>query len=89
MSPRWTARLLRTSAVAALVALGLILWPLFDPSPLVVVVAMSIGQAIGTLSFALFLIVVFFDLRRAGVLRGFRRVSRPPPESTEREDRER
>lgn len=79
MSPRWTTRLLRIAAIAALVALALIVWPLFDPSPIVVVLAMSLGQMIGTLSFVSFLVVVFFDMRRAGLLRGFRRVSRAPP----------
>lgn len=79
MSPRWTTRLLRGAAIAAIVALALIVWPLFDPSPLAVVIAMSLGQLIGTLSFVSFLVVVFFDMRRAGLLRGFRRISRAPP----------
>jgi hypothetical protein len=86
MSPRWTNYTLRVAALAALVALALIVWPLFDPSPIAVVVAMSVGQMLGTLSFVAFLVVVFFDMRRAGLLRGFRRISRaPPPPETGKE----
>jgi hypothetical protein len=47
----------------ALVALGLIVWSLLDPRPIPVIVAMSVGQVIGTLSFAAFVVVVVGDLR--------------------------
>ena len=40
-------------------------WSLFDPRPIPVVVAMSVGQALGTLSLGLFLLIVYLDLRRA------------------------
>jgi hypothetical protein len=39
-------------------------WSIVDPRPLPVVVAMSLGQMLGTLSFAAFLVVVVTDLRR-------------------------
>jgi hypothetical protein len=47
----------------ALFALGLIVWSLLDPRPIPVIVAMSVGQVIGTVSFAAFLVVVIGDLR--------------------------
>jgi hypothetical protein len=56
-------RLLVLACVVALLALGLIVWSLFDPRPLPVIAAMSIGQILGTLSFGAFLAVVVRDLR--------------------------
>jgi hypothetical protein len=47
----------------ALAALGLIVWSLFDPRPIPVIVAMSVGQVIGTMSFGAFLVVVVNDWR--------------------------
>jgi ABC-type nickel/cobalt efflux system permease component RcnA len=46
----------------ALLALALIVWSLLDPRPIPVIVAMSVGQAIGV-SFAAFLFVVVTDVR--------------------------
>jgi hypothetical protein len=60
-------RALRWSAVLALIALGLMVWGVVVPSPISLVIAMSIGQVFGTLSFAVFLVVVVNDLRRARV----------------------
>jgi hypothetical protein len=56
-------RLVRAACVLALVALALIVWPAFDPRPVPVVVAMSLGQALGTVSFLCFIVVVARDLR--------------------------
>ena len=56
-------RVLAASCSFALVALGLMIWSLFDPRPIPVVVAMSVGQAIGTFSLATFLYVVVKDWR--------------------------
>lgn len=61
-------RVLRAAAVFALLALALIMWSFFDHRPLVLVAAMSVGQAIGTGSLLLFLAVVLVDLRKANVL---------------------
>ena len=58
------SRLLSAACVAALVALGLMCWSLFDPRPMPVMVAMSVGQALGTISLVTFLVVVLRDLRR-------------------------
>jgi hypothetical protein len=57
-------RLLRAACVLALVALALIVWSLFDPMPIPVIVAMSVGQVVGTLSFLAFGFVVVADLRK-------------------------
>jgi hypothetical protein len=68
------SRLLRASAVLTLVALGLMVWSMFQPTPLPVMLAMSVGQALGTLAFALYGYVVLADVRR---LRRARRASEP------------
>jgi hypothetical protein len=61
-----TPRILQGACVCALAALAMMAWSLFDPRPLPVVAAMSIGQVLGTLSFLSFLYVVATDLRRPG-----------------------
>ena len=58
------ATLLRASALLTLFALGLMVWSMLDPTPLPVMLAMSIGQAIGTLAFSLYGLAVYKDLRR-------------------------
>lgn len=78
--------LLRVSAVLALLALGLIVWPIFQPHPLLIMLGMSVGQGIGTLSFGFFLYVVISDLRRKRVLsRTASHSSRPAPPNPEGE----
>lgn len=64
-------RVLRISAVSALLALALMVWGVLDPRPIALVVAMSVGQGLGTLSFALYALVVLADLRYAGIFKGF------------------
>lgn len=56
---------LRFSAGLTLVALALMVWSLLEPTPLPVMVAMSVGQALGTIAFGIFGWVVFKDLTRA------------------------
>lgn len=51
------------ACVWSLVALGLIIWSLVDQKPIPVIVAMSVGQAIGTLALLLFIGSVVLDLR--------------------------
>ena len=60
-------RLLRIAAVCALLSLGLMVWGVLDPRPIALVIAMSVGQGLGTLSFALYALVVIGDLRHARV----------------------
>lgn len=74
-------RLLAVACVLGLIGVGLMIWSLFDQGWIPVMMAMSIGQLIGTLSFVLFLLVVVVDLRRASF-----RVSSNPAESPERGD---
>jgi hypothetical protein len=56
--------LLRAASALALAGLALMVWSVFDPRPLPVIVAMSVGQIVGTLSFVMFLAIVLADLRR-------------------------
>jgi hypothetical protein len=55
-------RIIRVACVLALVALPLMVWSVFDPRVWPVLVALSLGQGLGTLSFVMFLIVVARDL---------------------------
>lgn len=57
-----TERLLRFACFFALAALPLMVWSLFDPTVWPVLIALSVGQAVGTLSFLLFLLAVGRDL---------------------------
>jgi len=54
----------RVACVLAIVALALIIFSLLVPKPLPVIVAMSVAQAIGTLSLLVFLHVVGKDVWR-------------------------
>jgi hypothetical protein len=66
----WLApyNLLRIAAVGALVALLLMVAAFVLPGPVPLIVFMSAGQGLGTLSLLLYVAVVVIDLRRAGVL---------------------
>lgn len=57
----------RIACYFALLALALMLWSLIQPAPIAVVVAMSVGQGIGTLSMLFFLYAIVADLRRSYV----------------------
>lgn len=61
-------RRIRLACVLTLIALALMTWSLVDPQPLAVIVAMSVGQALGTGSLLLFIVAVLLDLRRARVI---------------------
>jgi hypothetical protein len=54
----------RRACWLALAALALIAGSLIHPSPLPIVVAMSVGQVLGTLSLVLFLHAIFADALR-------------------------
>jgi uncharacterized membrane protein YbhN (UPF0104 family) len=56
-------RLLVVACSCALAALALMTWQIFDPTVWPVMVAMSLGQVLGTASFATFAYVVFADYR--------------------------
>jgi hypothetical protein len=57
-------RVLVVACVSALVGLAFMAWSLFDPRPPPVLIALSVGQAIGTLSFLLYLGVVLRSIRK-------------------------
>jgi hypothetical protein len=61
--------LLRVACVLGLLALPLLLWSVLDPRVWPVLVALSVGQVVGTLSFVLFLVAVVRDLGLARRLR--------------------
>jgi len=81
MSSHFGYRALRWAAIAGLLALMLMVWGVIDPHPISLVVAMSLGQALGTLSFIVFWMVVINDLRRSRVFSDLvtRLSSLPPP----------
>jgi hypothetical protein len=55
---------LRIAAGLTLIALALMVWSVLVPTPLPVMVAMTIGQAIGTAAFGIYLFIVYRDLSR-------------------------
>ena len=59
------SKLMVYACVLGLIGLALMSWSLFDQGWIPVMAAMSVGQGIGTLSFALFLVIVLIDLRKA------------------------
>jgi hypothetical protein len=56
--------ILRISAACTIIALAMMVWSLFVPTPLPVMLAMSAGQAFGMLAFGLYLTAIVIDLRR-------------------------
>ncbi|HEY8074404.1 MAG TPA: hypothetical protein VIF62_09845 [Labilithrix sp.] len=61
---KYATPILRVACVLALVALALMMWSLVDPRPIPVILAMSVAQGMGTLSFAAYLFVVVADVRK-------------------------
>jgi len=59
-----TTLLLQIAGALTLVGLALMVWSMLQPTPLPVMLAMSVGQAIGTTAFALYLFVVIREIRR-------------------------
>jgi hypothetical protein len=58
-----TEKLLRIACALGLVALPLMVWSIFDPRVWPVLIALSFGQVVGTVSFVLYLLAIFRDLR--------------------------
>lgn len=59
-----TTKLVRISALLTLLALIFMVWSLLQPTPLPVLLAMSVGQVIGTVAFGLYGYAIVIDLRR-------------------------
>lgn len=66
------------ACVLALLGLGLMLWSVFSPTVWPIMIAISAGQAIGTVSFLLYLLVVARDLHVERALRK-QKPEGPPP----------
>ncbi len=64
---------MRLACVLGLVGLALMVWSVLDPRVWPVLVALSVGQVVGTMSFVLFLVVVARDLRVVQRLRSTQR----------------
>ncbi len=59
-------RLVLISTITTLVSLGLMVLGIIFPKPLLLVLAMSLGQLFGTLSLALYLLAIVLDLQGVG-----------------------
>lgn len=59
-------RLVLISTITTLVSLGLMVVSILFPRPLLLVLAMSLGQLFGTLSLALYLLAIVLDLQGVG-----------------------
>jgi hypothetical protein len=59
-------RLVLIAVVTTLVSLGLMVMGIVFPQPLLLVLAMSLGQLFGTLSLALYLLAIVLDLQGVG-----------------------
>jgi cbb3-type cytochrome oxidase subunit 3 len=57
-------RLLQISCVLTLVGLALMVWSMLAPTPMPVILAMSVGQLLGTVAFGMFGYVVLVDQLR-------------------------
>ena len=58
-----TMGMLRIACALAVVGLLLMMWSLFDPHAQPVLLALSLGQLVGTTSFVLYLCVILRDYR--------------------------
>lgn len=62
LPPTRRDRVLRVACVLALLGLALMIWGIFVPTPMPILIGLSVGQAMGTSSFVLYLIVLATDL---------------------------
>ena len=73
---RWSRRLLALAAILTMIGLGLMVWSMAEPTPMPVILAMSVGQGLGILAFLLFGGVVRVDQLRKQREAGARDVER-------------
>lgn len=77
---RFGYRALRWASLFGIASLALMVWGVLDPHPIALVIAMSVGQALGTIAFLVFCLVVLTDLRNSRVFsRISARISGAPP----------
>ncbi|HEU4734962.1 MAG TPA: hypothetical protein VFT22_44020 [Kofleriaceae bacterium] len=74
--------LLTISALLTLVGLALMVWSLLQPTPMPVILAMSLGQAFGIVAFALFGVAILIDQVRKQRAKGAAEVARAAAERT-------
>jgi hypothetical protein len=55
---------LRVAAVLTVIGLAFMVWSLIQPTPMPVLLAMSVGQLFGTAAFAIYVFIVVRDVRR-------------------------
>lgn len=73
----WTPRILQLAAVLTLIGLGLMVWSMAEPTPMPVILAMSVGQGVGILAFSLFAGAVLVDQLHQQRARGAENVLAP------------
>jgi hypothetical protein len=56
--------MLRLSAVLTLFGLAFMVWSMMEPTPLPVMLAMTVGQGLGTTAFAIYLFIVIREIVR-------------------------
>jgi multidrug transporter EmrE-like cation transporter len=68
---RFTRGILVIASLMTLIGLGLMVWSMAEPTPMPVILAMSVGQGLGIFAFLLFGLVVLVDQlhkqREAGI----------------------
>ncbi len=64
MTTAKATRVLRFAALLAIFALFLMLWSIVDSRVIPVMIFMTVGQLLGTLSLVLYLVVLVVDTRR-------------------------
>lgn len=69
-------RLLQIACVLTLVGLALMVWSMLVPTPMPVILAMSVGQLVGTVAFGMFGYVVLVDQVRKQRAKGAARAAR-------------
>ncbi len=62
-------RLTRFACMLALIALAMMSYSVISPRPLPVILAMSVGHAIGGAAFALYLLAAILDAAKSGTRR--------------------
>ena len=78
MTPRMV-KLLRASAILTLVGLALMCWSVIEPTPLPTILAMSLGQLVGTTAFGMYILAIVIDIRNDARMRRRRPVDSIPP----------
>lgn len=73
------------ASIMTLFALALMVWSLFDPTLIPIIVGMSFAQVFGTIAFAIYGVVVFLDLTRKRREEKARKAAEP--EKVEAEER--